>query len=76
MIDWFKNVFWYIIDRALTAQERYDEARRGSVLTEIYLFRINVKDVDIEPRFLPLVPDRFKIREMCEKVVKKNIYVC
>ena len=81
MIDWFKNLFWYIIDRALTVflcmleydykpQERYDEAwrRRG-----IYLIRICIKarDVDIEPWFLRVVPDCFKTREMCEKAVKK-----
>ena len=34
--------------------------RRHKSLPWIYLIRINAKDVDIEPRFLPLVPDRFK----------------
>ena len=79
MIDLFKNIFWYIIEKACTVllymlkyvpgvQEAYDEAVacRRSLLTGIYLIRIKAKDVDIEPRFLPFVPDRFKIREMCE----------
>ena len=59
MIDWFKSLFWYIIDRALTAflcmleyaynpQERYDEARRRR---GIYLICICIKarDVDKDP---------------------------
>ena len=37
----------------------------------LYLICIKVKDVDIEPRSLAVVPDRFKIREMFEKAVKK-----
>ena len=32
----------------------------------IYLIRIKAKDVDLEPRFLLLVPDHFKTQEMCE----------
>ena len=85
MIDWFKNVFWYIIDRAFIAfscileyaynpQERYDEAChcRG-----IYLIRICIKakDIDIELHFLPVVPDRFKTQEMCEKAVKNCLWL-
>ena len=50
----------------------YDEAHcRGG----IYLICICIKagDVDIEPRFLPVVPDCSKIREICEKAVKKYL---
>ena len=88
MIDLFKNVFWYIIEGACTVllhmlkyvagfQEAYDEAvaRRQSPLPEIYLIRIKAKDVDIEPRFLLFVPDHFKIYEMCEKAVKKYLWL-
>ena len=88
MIDLFKNTFWYIIDGACTVllnmlkyvpgvQEAYDEAvaRCYRPLPEIYLISIKSKDVDIEPRFLPLVPDRFKTREMCEKSVKKYLWL-
>ena len=88
MIDLFKSIFWYIIERACTVllymlkyvpgvQEAYDEAvaSRRSLLTGIYLIRIKAKDVDIEPRFLPFVPDRFKIREMCEKAVKNYLWL-
>ena len=58
-------------------QEAYDEAvaSRRSLLTGIYLIRIKAKDVDIEPRFLPLLPYHFKTQEMCEKAVK-NICGC
>ena len=56
---------------AYNPQERYDEARRCSPLPEIYLILIKAKDVDIEPNFLPFLPDPFKTREMCEKAVKK-----
>ena len=82
MIDLFKNVFWYIIEVACTIllymlkyvsgiQEAYDEAVtcRCSPLPKMYLIRIKAKDGDIQPRFLPFVPDRFKTREMCEKAV-------
>ena len=57
------------------AQEAHDEAVacRRSPLPEIYLICIKAKDVDIQPRFLPFVPDRFKTREMCEKAVKKYL---
>ena len=88
MIDLFKNVFWYIIEGACTVllymlkdvldfQEAYDEAvvRCCRPLPWIYLIRIRAKDVFIEPRFLPLVPDRFKTREMCEKAVKKYLWL-
>ena len=88
MIDLFKNVFWYIIEGACTVllhmlkyvagfQEAYDEAvaRRQSPLPEIYLIRIKAKDVGIEPRFLLFVPDHFKIYEMCEKAVKKYLWL-
>ena len=75
MIDWLKNIFWYITDRALTAQERYDEVRHRSSLREIYLIGINANDVEIEPRFLPLVPDCFKTWEMLEKAIKRYLYL-
>ena len=86
MINLFKNVFWYIIEGACTVllymlkyvlgdQEAYNEAvvchRRS--LPWIYLIYIKAKYVDIEPRFLPIVPDRFKTREMCEKAIKKYL---
>ena len=84
MIDLFKNTFWYIIDGACTVllnmlkyvpgvQEAYDEAvaRCYRPLPEIYLISIKSKDVDIEPRFLPLVPYR-----RCVKNQLKNIYGC
>ena len=88
MIDLFKNVFWYIIEGACTVllymlkyvpgvQEAYDEAvalRHRSPLW-IYLIRIKAKDVDIEPRFLIFVPDHFKTRRMCEKAVKKHLWL-
>ena len=48
-----------MLEYSYNPQERYNEARRRSPLPEIYLIRIKVKDVDIEPRFLPFVPDRF-----------------
>ena len=41
----------------------------------VYLICIKDKNVDIEPNFLPLVPDLFKTREMCEKAVKKYIWL-
>ena len=50
-------------------------ARRRSPLLEIYLICIKAKDVDIEPRFLPFLPDRIKTREMCEKAVKKYLWL-
>ena len=31
--------------------------------------------MDIEPRFLLLVPDRLKTREMCEKAVEKYLWL-
>ena len=84
MADLFKNVFWYIIKSVWTVflyilkyvprfQEAYDEAlvRLRRPLPWIYLIRIKAKDVDIEPRFLPLLPDRFKTQKMCEKAVEK-----
>ena len=57
------------------AQEAHDEAVacRRSPLPEIYLICIKAKDVDIQPRFLPFVPDRFKTQDMCEKAVKKYL---
>ena len=84
MIGWFKNVFWYIIDKAFTAlpcvleyaydsQERYDESCRCNPLPELYLIHIKAKDVDKEPRFLPIVPDRFKTWEMYKKAVKEYL---
>ena len=88
MIDLFKNVFWYIIEGACTVllymlkyvpgvQEAYDEAvaLRHRPPLWIYLIRIKAKDVDIEPRFLIFVPDRFKTRRMCEKAVKKHLWL-
>ena len=88
MIDLFKNVFWYIIEGACTVllyilkyvpgvQEAYDEAVAGrrSPLPEIYLISIKAKHVDLEPRFLPLVPNCFKTREVCEKAVKKYLWL-
>ena len=50
-------------------------ARRRSPLLEIYLICIKTKGVDIEPRFLPFLPNRFKTREMCEKAVKKFLWL-
>ena len=50
-------------------------AHRRRPLQWIYLIRIKAKNVDIEPRFLPLVPDRFKTPGMCEKVVKKYLWL-
>ena len=82
MIDLFKNTFWYIIKGACTfllhmlkyvpgVQEAYDEAVAHCYRPppEIYLVFIKAKGVNIEPRFLLLVPDRFKTQEMCEKAV-------
>ena len=82
MIGWFKNVFRYVTDGAFTAlscmleyaynpQERYDESCRRSPLQEIYLIPIKAKDVDMEPRFLVLVPDRLKNRGMCDRAACK-----
>ena len=84
MINLFKNVSWYIIEGACTVllymlkyvpavQQVHDEAVvcRRSPLPEIYLICIKAKDVDIEQRFLPFVPDYFKTREMCDKAVRK-----
>ena len=86
MIDLFKNIFWYIIEGACTVllymlkyvpgvQEVYDEAvaHSHSPLPEIYLICIKAKDVDIEPRFLPFVPDLFKPKR-CVKKQLKSIY--
>ena len=88
MINLFKNVFWYVIEGACSVllymlkyvlgdQETYDEAvvchRRSLPWT--YLICIKAKDVDIEPCFLPLVPDRFKTRETCEKAIKKYLWL-
>ena len=86
MIDLFKNVFWCIIEGACTVllymlkyipgfQEAHDEAvdRRRSPLPEIYLISIKAKHVDLEPRFLALVPNCFKTREVCEKAIKKYL---
>ena len=55
----------------------YDEvvACRRSPLLEIYLICIKAKGVDIEPRFLQFLPHRFKAREMCEKAVKKYLWL-
>ena len=55
----------------------YDEvvACRRSPLLEIYLICIKAKRVDIEPRFLQFLPHRFKAREMCEKAVKKYLWL-
>ena len=77
IINLFKNVFCYIIEGAFTVllymlkyvlgvQEAYDEAvvLCHRPLPWIYLILIKAKDVDIVPCFLPLVPDRFKTREM------------
>ena len=88
MVDLFKNVFWYIIERAfnalmhaldyiLRAEEAYHKAVAGRYkpLLEIYFIRIKAEDVDIEPLLLLVVPDRFKNREMCEKAVKKYIWL-
>ena len=46
-----------------------------SPLVEIYLIHIKPKDLGIEPRFLPFVPDRFKTLEMCEKAVEKYLWL-
>ena len=88
MIDLFKNVFWYIIDGAWTiflymlkyvaeVQEAYDEVATYRLRPRpwIYLIRIKAKDVYIEPCFLTYVPDCFKIWEMCEKAVKKYLWL-
>ena len=88
IIDLFKNVFWYIAEGACTVllymlkyvpgtQEAYDEAVacRRRPPPWIYLIRIKAKDVDIESHFLSFVPDRFKTREMCEKAVKKYLWL-
>ena len=58
-------------------KEAHDEAvaHRRRLPPWIYLIRIKAKDVDIEPRFLPFVPDCFKTREMCEKAVKKYLWL-
>ena len=55
----------------------YDEvvACRRSPLLEIYLICIKAKSVDIEPRILPFLPHRFKTRQMCEKAVKKYLWL-
>ena len=42
-------------------------------MSEIYLIRIKAKDVDIH--FLPFTPDCFKTREICEKAVKKYLWL-
>ena len=88
IFDLFKDVFWYITEGACTVllymlkyvqgtQEAYDEAVacRRRPLPWIYLICIKAKDVDIESHFLPFVPDRFKTREMCEKAVKKYLWL-
>ena len=80
--DWFKNVSWYIIDRAFTAlgcmleyvynpQKRYDEARRYSPPPGIYLIHIKSEDT----RLLLILPDCFKTREMCQKSVDRYLYL-
>ena len=46
-------------------------------LLEIHLIPIKevLKKVDIKPRLLPLVPDRLKTQEMCEKAVEKYLWL-
>ena len=88
MIDLFKNLFCYIIAGTRTVllymlkyvprvQEPYDEAvvHRRRPLPRIYLIRIKVKDVDIGPRFLLLVPDCLKTQGMCEKAAEKYLWL-
>ena len=70
MIDWLKNVSWYIIDRTFTAfgcmldyvynhQERYDEAHRYGPPPGIYLFCIKAEDTRVLPLCqIALKPER------------------
>ena len=46
-------------------------------LLETFLVPIKevLKKVDIEPRFLPLVPDHLKTRGMCKKAVEKYLWL-
>ena len=52
-------------------QERYYEAHRYRPPQEIYLIPIKAEDT----RLLPVVPDCFKTREMCEKAVDRYLYL-
>ena len=54
-------------------QERYNDAH--CYRSEIYLICIKAKDVGIEPRLLPVVPDCFKTQEICEKTVEKYLWL-
>ena len=62
-----------LICLVLSGMLKYILRLHRSLLPEIYLIRIKAKNVDIEPRSLPVVPDCFKTRGMCEKAVKKYL---
>ena len=59
---WGFSALLHVLEYILRAQEVYDEAVacRYRPLPEIYLIRMKAENVDIEPRFLPAAPDRFK----------------
>ena len=65
----------YIIGLIYLVLSRMLAAHQRSPLPETYLICIKAGDVDIEPCFLPVVPDRFKTRGMCEKAVKKYLWL-
>ena len=77
IIGWIRLVSSRILEYILGSQGTHEGVvvRCRRPLPWMYLIRIKAKDVDIEPRFLPLVPDRFKIQEMCEKAVKKCLWL-
>ena len=65
----------YIIGLIYLVLSRMLAAHHRSPLPETYLICIKAGDVDIEPCFLPVVPDRLKTRGMCEKAVKKYLWL-
>ena len=75
IIGWIRLPLLRMLEYILRSQGTHEGvvARRRRPLSWIYLICIKAKDVDIEPRFLPLVPDHFKIRDMCEKAAKKYL---
>ena len=79
IIGWILIAFSRILEYSLGSTGTHEGvvAHRYRPLLEIYLILIKevLKKVDIESRCLPLVPDRLKTQEMCEKVVEKYLWL-